>query len=134
MRIYPMKIDKYLYLSDLVEQLLKYDVFNIFKEDDVFFITDGKNEKAFSVLRSENGNPFGISFFIGKDGLNTAHDMFCVSNLMAFSPLDYYLTNLMLINKSDLMPKEIDFLKKNNIKIKKHLQRKSCRCFFICKR
>ncbi|MGM9971986.1 MAG: hypothetical protein ACI35W_06220, partial [Anaeroplasmataceae bacterium] len=81
-------------------------------------INDGKTEYAVGIITDKGVNNCGLSFFIGKEGLNTLHDMYSSAESDSMEISDYNMITALMADSKKLLDEELSFFKKNDIKIK----------------
>ena len=110
-------IETYKEIKQLMKKMVKKGFFQKYTTKDFFYLLDEKNRGVLVFSEHLYHDGFGIQLFLNDNGLNYLHDILSTD---ANYPINYFYSDcnlLGLIPRKDLMPDDIEFLKKNNIRI-----------------
>ncbi len=118
MKIYPLNRALYDEICELMDLVKKKGVFKKYDSSKIIMIKTNDVEGALTFVRDTISGNYGLSFFVGKDGINSLHDM------LTLDDLSYSITAFNLINvvyKKEELFEESDYVyfKKRKIQIRK---------------
>lgn len=107
----------YLECRKIMKTFIKKNYWQTFTSADLFYIAEMRKKYLFTFVEQFFGDSFGCQLFFNANGFNYVHDILTTSNENSVSILDCDSICAAFISKSDLKKEEIDFLRKNNIRI-----------------
>lgn len=112
-----MNKDIYLECKRIMKSFVKKNYWQSFTSADLFYIAEMRKKYLFTFVEQFFGDSFGCQLFFNANGFNYVHDILTTSNESTVSILDCETICAAFISKSDLKEEEIDFLRKNKIRI-----------------
>ncbi len=103
------------YAKDLMKLNVNFD----FENNNIFYLKDEKKEMCLIFVNNYGNECYGLSVYSGINGLNCIHDMLNIKNENSFSIANDNSISLVICKKNDLKDDEIEYFRKNNIRIKK---------------
>lgn len=110
--------DDYIEIRKIINKFIKKDYWKDFSSADIFYTVFERRKSLLTFLDSFFGDSYGVQLFFNKDGFNYVHDIFTSSDDDFISIGDCDSLCAVLMSKSSLGTREIDFLRKNNFRIK----------------
>lgn len=109
--------DCYLELKKAMHLLEKRHAFEEFNYMNLFFILD-ENSKGIVVFSNQQmGDSYGIQIYFGDAGINYLYDSYMSSTGLVLNTIFADMTNISFVERKDLLPSDIAFLKKHKIRI-----------------
>lgn len=118
MRIVPLRKNKYDIIVKYVNKIKRMGVFSKFNSSNVIIFNSNSLNGAVTFVNDPISGNYGLSFFIGDNGLNTLSDMFMISD-ESFNMSSFYLTNVIYKKECNLEPQDYDYFNKHNIPVKR---------------
>lgn len=109
--------EKYKELRQLIKKIRDKKCFEIFTTTDFFYFMDEKNRGVLVFSDYLMNHRYGFQLFLNNSGLNYLHDLLTVRNETHLGYLNSDCIALSLSSRKDLIEEEIQFLRKNNIRI-----------------
>lgn len=101
----------------IIKNFIKKEYWTRFSSADLFYILEGRNKGLFTFVEQFFGDSYGCQLFFNTAGFNYVHDILTIQSDSAVSLCDCDSLCAVLIPRNELKTEEMQYLKKNRIRI-----------------
>lgn len=109
--------ERYMELKNAMRALNSIHAFEQFDHTNFFYLMDEKTKGMALLSEHLVGEARGIQIHIGEEGINYLYDSYMSTTGMLLHSVHANMVTVSILKKEELFPQDIDFLKKNHIRL-----------------